>query len=411
MKRVSDAFPGTGTETNGAVRGRPRSADYDVVVVGARVAGAATAMLLARRGHRVLMVDRAPAGSDTTSTHAVLRSGVLQLKRWGLLDRVVESGAPAIPRVTLGFGSELVPIDLSDDFGVDSLYAPRRTVLDPILTDAAVEAGVEYLERCRAKSLVQDTQGTVRGVVLDGESGDITVAARIVVGADGAWSKMAKWVDAPTYSQYPATNTVHYAYYRGIETHGVYFQFTQGVTAGLIPTNDDLVCVYGGWPKDTTSTFHDEPDRAFNRTVGSAHPVLEAAMAGATRVTPFRGIPGLAGFLRKPGGPGWALVGDAAYTKDPVSAHGISDALRDAELCACAVDVSLTDPAGARAAFDRYQSVRDELSSGMLAWSSELAAYRWDESRASQLMRNLSGAVKAECEALVNGVGMPLPAV
>jgi 2-polyprenyl-6-methoxyphenol hydroxylase-like FAD-dependent oxidoreductase len=400
-----------GSHPDGAVFGRPHSAGYDVVVIGARVAGAATAMLLARRGHKVLMVDRAPAGADTTSTHAVLRSGVLQLKRWGLLDRVIDSGTPAIPRVTLGFGSELVPIDLSDDFGVDSLYAPRRTVLDPILVGAAVEAGVEYLDRCRAKSLVKDADGTVRGVVLDAGDGEVPVQARMVIGADGAWSKMARWVNAPTYSQYPAANTVYYAYYSGIETHGVYFQFTPGVTAGLIPTNDDLVCVYGGWPKDTTTAFRDEPDSAFTSLVGSAHPLLEDAMASATRATPFRGIQGLAGFLRKPGGPGWALVGDAAYTKDPVSAHGISDALRDAELCACAVDVSLTDPGTTEAAFGRYQTVRDELSSGMLAWSSELAAYRWDEARASQLMRNLSGAVKAESEALVSGVGMPLPAV
>ena len=183
------------------------------------------------------------------------------------------------------------------------------------------------------------------------------------------------------------------------------------MTAGLIPTNDDLVCVYGGWSKDATTAFREDPHGTFVSNVASAQPLLESSMAGATRMTPFRGIQGLAGFLRKPGGPGWALVGDAAYTKDPVSAHGISDALRDAELCACAVDVSLTDPGGAGAAFDRYQRIRDELSSGMLAWSSELAAYQWDESRASQLMRNLSGAIKAECEALANGVGMPLPAV
>jgi len=411
VTRLNGNSPQTGQQPDGAVLGRPQGGDYDVVVVGARVAGAATAMLLARRGHRVLMVDRAPAGADTTSTHAVLRTGILQLKRWGLLDRVIESGAPAIPRVTLGFGSELVPIALSDDFGVDSLYAPRRSVLDPILTGAAVEAGVEYLDRCRAKSLVTDSDGTVRGVVLDAGDGEISVPARMVIGADGAWSKMAKWVNASTYSQYPAANTVYYAYYSGIETHGVYFQFTPGVTAGLIPTNDDLVCVYGGWPKDTTTAFRDEPDVAFTSLVGSAHPLLQDAMAGGTRVSPFRGIQGLAGFLRKPGGPGWALVGDAAYTKDPVSAHGISDALRDAELCACAVDVSLTDPSEAGAAFDRYQQVRDELSSGMLAWSSELAAYRWEEARASQLMRNLSGAVKAECEALVNGVGVMMPAV
>lgn len=368
-------------------------------------------MLLARRGFSVLMIDRAPRGADTTSTHTVLRSGTLQLKRWGLLDRVEAAGVPPIRRVVLGFGSDLIPIDLSDSYGVDALYAPRRTVLDPILVAAAEEAGVEYVDRCRAKSVMTDGNGGVDGVVIDVGGQELTIPAKMVVGADGAWSRIAGWVGAETYSRFEPTNSVYYAYYRGIETDGIYFQFTPGVTAGLIPTNDGLVCVYGGWHVDDNDEYRSNPEEVFTRRVGSAHPQLKRALDEGSRVSQFRGTPGLPGFLRDPGGPGWALVGDAGYTKDPVSAHGISDALRDAELCAGAVEVALTDRSETARAFDNYRRTRDGLSQAMLAHSAELAAYEWDEARASTLMREISSLVQEECDAIVSGIGMPIPVV
>jgi flavin-dependent dehydrogenase len=377
--------------------GRPGADGYDVVIIGGRVAGASTALLLARCGHRVLVVERGSEGSDTVSTHTLLRLGVLQLQRWGILERLIEAGTPPIRKVTLGFGPELVPIEISEDYGVDALYAPRRTLLDQTLVDAAREAGVEFIHGARMTDLVRDSGGRVRGVVLGGET---VVPARFVVGADGVWSRTAKLVEAVEAPTHPASSAVYYAYYRGVDTDGVYFQFTPGVSAGLIPTNGDEVCVYVGWPLDQISAFRSDPDPAFSGQLSRSHPDLAAAVALGVRVSGFKGTPGLPGFLRQAWGPGWALVGDAGFTKDPISAHGMSDALRDAELCARAIDLSLQDPGRELEAMSQYQDVRDRLSRPILELSTELAGFRWDVARASTIMRGLSVAVKDECDVM-----------
>ena len=116
---------------------------YDVVVVGARCAGASTAMLLARAGAKVLMVDRQKYGSDVVSTHALMRAGVIQLSRWGLLSKLMATGTPPVRRTAFHYGDEAVHIDVRPEHGVDFLCAPRRTALDSVLVDGAREAGVE----------------------------------------------------------------------------------------------------------------------------------------------------------------------------------------------------------------------------------------------------------------------------
>ena len=118
-----------------------RSYRTDVVVVGARAAGAATAMLLARAGLDVVVVDRGREGSDTLSTHALTRGAVIQLNRWGLLDSIRAAGTPAVRRSTVHLVSGDTVIDIPPGDGIDALYAPRRTVLDPLLVDAARTAG------------------------------------------------------------------------------------------------------------------------------------------------------------------------------------------------------------------------------------------------------------------------------
>jgi flavin-dependent dehydrogenase len=399
-------------KTMRAATRRPSSSQYDVVVVGARVAGAASAMLLARSGHRVLMVDRAEPGSDTVSTHTILRLGMLQLHRWGLADRLVSTGTPPIRRVTLGFGDELVPIDLSADFGVDALYAPRRTILDPILVDAAVEAGVEVMSRTRFIDVTWDDD-SVSGVELDTGHDRIRVRSRFVIGADGVRSRTADRVGAKAYRSFPAANATYYSYFEEMETDGVYFQFTPGATAGLIPTNDGQVCVYVGWPTDRIGEFRADPDGAFLRQATAGHPAIGEAVESGVRTAKFRGTTGLPGFLRQPWGPGWALVGDAGYTKDSISAHGISDALRDAELCARAIDSALSHGADHRVS---YRAQRDRLSLSLLEYSSRLGSYEWDVDEASSLMRGISTAVKNECQAITRlpewpGVVMSLSAV
>lgn len=372
--------------------------DYDVILVGSRIAGSSTALLLARHGHRVLLVDRAQMPSDTVSTHAILRSGVLQLKRWGLLSRVIDAGTPAVRKVTLGFGDERIPIDLSTDHGVEALYAPRRFILDAALVDAAVEAGAEFREGFRVTGLVRDTSGRVHGVVASDKE---PVTARVVIGADGVNSRIARLVDAPKSASHEPTNAVHYAYFTGIEHEGFWFQFTPGMNTGMIETNNDEVLVFAGRPSHLMSQFRDDPESEFFRLLHDSGTDVAERVKEGERVSQFRGTPGLPGFIRKPWGPGWALVGDAGYTKDPISAHGISDALRDGELCALAVDNALRDPAEESNALRGYEELRDSLSRDMYRESAALAAYGWDATEASTRMRAISNAVHRECEALL----------
>ncbi len=375
--------------------------DYDVIVVGARVAGASTAMLLARQGHTVLMVDRAALPSDTLSTHAILRSGILQLSRWGLLDTVIAAGTPGISNITLGFAEDRVEFQVRPEYGVDTFYAPRRHLLDGTLLEAAREAGADFSGSARMVDLIRDRGDSVHGILLDVGGGRVEpVTARMVVGADGVWSRTAELVGATAYRSHQPTNAVHYAYFDGVPAVGFWFQFTPGVNAGIIPTNDGVTCVFVGRHRDRLGEFRADPDAEFDLLLASAGHDLADLVSQGARVTPFRGTPGLPGFIRRPWGRGWALVGDAGYTKDPISAHGISDALRDAELCARAVHSALTESRVASHALRRYQEQRDALSVGMFTESEALAGYRWDAPEASTRMRVISEAVRGECAAI-----------
>lgn len=373
--------------------------DYDVIVVGARVAGASTAMLLARQGHRVLMVDRASMPSDVVSTHAVLRTGVLQLARWGVLDQVVEAGTPPVRNITLGFGDERIRFRVKPECDVDTFYAPRRHLLDGILVEAAQDAGADFAGRTRMIDLLRGPDGEVRGIVTKRRGGETSCTARMVIGADGVWSHTAELVGARARLSHPALNAVSYAYYEGIEADGFWFQFTPGVNAGVIPTNDGLSLVFVGRPTDQLPEFHEDADAEFGRLLRHGGEDLADLVSGGRRATNFRGT-SVPGFIKQAWGPGWALVGDAGYTKDPISAHGISDALRDAELCARAVDHALTNPGETGSAMQAYQDLRDRLSRSMYSESETLARYQWDAGEASIRMRAMSDAVREECTLL-----------
>lgn len=374
--------------------------DYDVVVVGARVAGAATAMLLARRGHRVLLVDRAPIPSDTLSTHAVLRTGVLQLERWGLATRITAAGTPVIRDIVLGFGDQRIRFEVKDEFSVDYLFAPRRYLLDGLLVEAAAEAGAEVRDRCRMRDVIRSDR-RVEGITVEANGRTNRVTSRFVVGADGVRSRVASRVGASVVSEHVPTNAINYAYFADLDVDGFWFQFTPGLNAGFIPSNDG-VCVFAGRPAQRLPDWRRDPDGEFRSLIAEAGGDLAERLDGATRVTDFRGTPGLPGVIRQPAGPGWVLVGDAAYTKDPISAHGISQALRDAELCARAVDRTLRGSAAEAEAMAGYKKIRDSLEGGMFETSRELAAFEWDAARASTLMRVISDGVRDECAYLAD---------
>lgn len=378
------------------------SFDYDVIVVGGRVAGASTAMLLAQHGHRVLIVERSSMPSDTVSTHAILRTGVLQLTRWGVIDRLIDAGTPPVRDITLGFADERIEFEVRAEHGIDTLYAPRRYLLDSMLIEAATHAGAEFSDNTTMTGLLRGPDGTVRGIRVGRRQDARSITARYVIGADGHRSRVAELVDARIKSSHPATNAVHYAYYEGVAATGFWFQFSPGVNTGLIPTNDNQCLVFAGRPTGLRQQFSNDPDNEFVRLIRQGGLDLAELVEGGIRVSGYRGTNGLAGFIRQASGPGWALVGDAGYTKDPISAHGISDALRDAELCARAVDQAISEPGRATTALNWYESLRDSLSRRVFEQSRALARFDWTPEQASAWMKVISDEVRAECETLVS---------
>jgi len=301
----------------------------------------------------------------------------------------------------LGFGDERIPFLVRDDYDIAELYAPRRLVLDAALLEAATASGAEFLGGTRVTGLHRDAYGRVTGVVAQDCRWSRVITARYVVGADGVRSRIAALVDAETLTSHQPFNAIHYAYFTGVDAPGYWFQFTPGVNAGMIRTNGDATCVFVARPINQLAAFRSDPEAEFRRLLRKAGTDIADRVGAGVRVSGFRGTSGLPGFVKKPWGSGWALVGDAGYSKDPISAHGISAALRDAELCARAVDRALSDPEAEVEALRQYQEVRDEVSAPLFRESKALAQYQWDASTASTRMRAISDAVRAECATLI----------
>jgi 2-polyprenyl-6-methoxyphenol hydroxylase-like FAD-dependent oxidoreductase len=329
---------------------------YDAIVVGARCAGSPTAMLLARQGHRVLLVDRATFPSDTLSTHYIHQTGVASLKRWGLLAQIAAAGAPAIRRYMLDTGPFALhgsppPID-----GVADGYSLRRIALDSVLVNAAAEAGAELRQQFPVDGLVREGARVV-GIRSRGR----TERARIVIGADGLGSVVARAVQAETYNDQGTLTCAYYTYWSGLDMEGVELYPRDGSMIVAAPTNDGQVITVVLWPRARFHEIRADVEGHFMRALAQA-PGLLARVGRATRADRFRGTGRLPNVYRRAHGDGWALVGDAGHHKDPILALGISDAFRDAELLAGAVDAGLTGRAPMAEALAVYERRRDELS-------------------------------------------------
>ena len=369
---------------------------YDVIIAGARCAGASTALLLARQGMRVLVVDPARRGSDTLSTHALMRGAVLQLHRWGVLDDVRAAETPAIRTTTFHYGDDVIEIPIKPRDGIDALYAPRRTVIDVVLLDAAEAAGAEVLFGYSLVDLLRDPDDRVCGArIAGGDRDKIDVAAEVVIGADGLRSHVAQIVKAePQYTTPHATASI-YSYRRDLGLEGFHWFYNIGAAVGSIPTNDGNTCVFASLPP---ARFEDNRkgglEALYRDVLNDVSPRLAERVAGSEISGKLRGFPGVPGFLRRATGPGWALVGDAAYFKDPLTAHGITDALRDAELLARAVT------AGSDEALAGYQTTRDELVKGLFDVTDRIASFEWDLEEAKNLHLDLNKEMKAEVDLL-----------
>ena len=351
-------------------------------------------MLLAREGARVLLIDRDDPGTDTVSTHALMRAGVMLLGRWGLLQRVVAAGTPPVRATQFLYGCEEVVVPIKPAAGVAALYAPRRTVLDTILAKAATDAGAELRYRCSAEALIHNRSGRVTGIILHSDDGLEPVATDLVIGADGWRSKVARLVKSGIrFAGRNAAATV-YAYVEGMVDRGYRWHFGPGAAGGAIPTNADFHAVFASLPPERLRSYGADLAGALGdglRAVGSP---LAAEFAAARLIGRPVGFGGIPGYLREASGPGWALVGDAGYFKDPITAHGLTDAFRDAALLAAAVTT------GTSAEMRRYEATRDGLSLPFLMATDALAGLDWTLDEARALHVQIQTAMRAEVQLL-----------
>jgi flavin-dependent dehydrogenase len=376
---------------------------HDVVVVGGRVAGSATAMLLARLGHDVVVLDQASFPSDTVSTHSIARSGVVQLRRWGLLDDVVDSGAPTIRQVTFNAAGELVSRTIKEKAGVDFLVAPRRYVLDTILATAAEHAGAQVRTGVTVTGVQRDGRGRVVGVDGHDRAGAaIEIGAQYVIGADGLRSRVARLVGAAINEVGRAGGAAQYAYYAGGRWIGFEFFVAERSFAGVFPTHDGQACIWVCTPSaDANAVRRRTGSRgeAFDTLLERSHPELALRLRHARRTSPVQGLLRQPNQLRQAFGPGWALVGDAGYYRDAITAYGISDAFRDAELLAVALDQALGNAAEETTALAAYQQQRDQALREIFELTCRLAAYP-PVPRFIELQKQLGVAIDKQAAAL-----------
>lgn len=311
--------------------------NYDAIIVGARCGGAPLAMQLARAGHKVLLLDRMAFGSDIMSTHFLKRTGASHLARWGLLEELKAIGTPAIRELNFHIDDLHLSGSAPPHGEVDADYTPRRFYLDKILVDAAIAAGVEARDQFAVKELVFE-DGRVTGIRGSARGGElVTEKARVVVGADGVRSMVADAVGADAYVDAGIHTCGHYAYYSGMrerdDAASLHILTDERRFYISFPTNDELDMVFLFWPTEMARAVRADTDAAFAESLKLV-PSLEARVNGATRESRITGSHLLYNFFRRAHGPGWALVGDAALHRDPITAQGITNAFTHAAILA-----------------------------------------------------------------------------
>jgi flavin-dependent dehydrogenase len=383
---------------------------YDAIIVGARCAGSPTAMQLARKGYRVLLVDKTTFPSDTMSTHMLHPPAVAALDRWGLLEALEATGCPPVETYLFDFGPLTIAGSPQPVDGIARGYCPRRIILDQILVDAAVEAGAELREGFTVDEiLVED--GAVTGISGHEKGGPtVTERAQVVIGADGKHSLVARTVSPKQYNERPTHLAQYYAYWSGLPVDGFEVRVRGDHRRGwaAVPTNDDLTVVPFAWPVSEFKSNRTDIEGNFFKALELA-PEFAERMRGAKRETRFVGTAELPGYFRQPFGPGWALLGDAAYHKDPITAMGINDAFRDAELVSGALNDTFTERRTYEDAMGDYQQLRDLAATPVYDFTWDFAKLEAPPPETMQLMGAIHGNQEA-MDAFVSVQANTLPA-
>jgi 2-polyprenyl-6-methoxyphenol hydroxylase-like FAD-dependent oxidoreductase len=313
-------------------------------------------MLLARRGIRVLGVDRAHFPSDTVSTHFMWPRTTSLLAKWGLLDQLAATGCPPIHRVTVDFGPVAISGRPSAVEGTGIMFSPRRTVLDQLLVSAARAAGAEMHDGVTLRGLLWDRGRVVGAQLQDNEGAVSECSATLVVGADGIWSTVGRAANAAAEIEHPSLTCGYYAYWSGVATDGVEFYLREGRDILVFPTHEGLTCIWAGRSRKDWDIYRKSVEPCYLEVIATA-PNLSERLARSERVTPFKGTSKLPNFYRRSFGPGWALAGDAAYHRDPLAGMGIGDAFLSAQLLADVLAERLgADTATLDSALSGYQT-------------------------------------------------------
>jgi 2-polyprenyl-6-methoxyphenol hydroxylase-like FAD-dependent oxidoreductase len=338
----------------------------------------------------VLLLDKATFPSDTLSSHFIRLPGLTHLKHWGILDAVIASNCPPISTFTFDAG----PFSLSGMAppveGVAVNYAPRRLVLDKILVDAAVAAGVEFREGFSVQQLMMD-QDRVRGIEGRGPGGqNVKEQAHLVIGADGMRSLVARAVQAPTFYTKPSLSCSYYTYWSGVPIEGVEIYSRPSRLIITFPTNDGLTCTYVSWPQAEFHTFRADIEGNFLQTLDLVPSLAERVRQGK-REARFAGTGDAPNFFRKPFGPGWVLVGDAGCHEDPYLAQGITNAFHDAALVPEAIDAGFCGRQSLETALSNYERQRNETRLPLYELNAQLASLEPPPPEIQHLLAALQG--------------------
>lgn len=328
---------------------------YDLVVVGARCAGAATAMLASRAGYRVLVLERDTFPSDKLSTLYIQPPGVARLDEWGLLDRVTATGCPPLPTVNYRLGEVALSGATASVGGVTCAYAPRRHLLDAILAEAAAESGAEVRFGAKVTGLTE-ADGRVTGVRY-ADGGEATAKAAIVVGADGMRSTVADLAEAKTILEHECLTCAYYGFWEGVEADFELYEGDDGWVSS-VPTND-AVLVSAYFPQGRFDEVRLDVEEHYLENVRRNAPGLWERLGSARRVGRLYGTGDQRNFFRQACGPGWALVGDAGHHKDSLTARGIGDAFEQAAMLIEHLDGTDFAAADVDARLERFEAARD----------------------------------------------------
>jgi flavin-dependent dehydrogenase len=334
------------------------------------------------------------------------------------LERVVASHCPAIVKLTMDLGEVRFVVDYRTgmvDFGTFAkrfrppapsgaeTYSPRRAVLDQILVEAAVEAGAELREGVRVERVLFD-EGRAHGITCRGRGKEpITETARVVIGADGRGSLVARSVGAPMHHEQPTLTCGWRSYWSGVDVDGLEYYPREGRAVLAMPTNDGLVWISAGARREDFAGLRRRPEESYLDIIELA-PRLAERMRGATREEGITGTGSEPNRLRRPYGPGWALVGDAGYAHDPTSGQGISDAFRDAELLAQALDEGFSGRRPLVQALADYERRRDEAVARTYPVALELGRLE----PVSAKMLQMFGVLGNEAPAVTQGPAAPV---